>query len=282
MRPMPAPPIATESAAPGALPLSVAIICRDNLGTIGRTIDSVRAIASQIVALDSGSTDGTLELLESRAVEVHRVDWPGHIAQKNRALDACTQPWTLSIDSDESLEPELIRAVREAIERNDPAIGGYEVNRRVWYAGRPLNYAWQPEWRLRLVRTGKARWGGYDPHDKLELTDASLRTARLAPGGRAAGVMRHDAMPTVAEFLHRQIEHARIAARSYQGLGKRTSPMKLVTSPAGAWLRQMIARSAWRDGWRGWVAAGATAFAAGAKHAALLELQHADPESESR
>lgn len=262
-----------------ALPLSVAIICKDNAPTIARTIDSVRTIASQIVALDSGSTDATLDILLSRAVEIHRVDWPGHIAQKNRALDACTQPWTLSIDSDESLEPALVEAIREAITRDDPAIAGYEVNRKIFYAGKMLNHAWQPEWRLRLVRTGKARWGGYDPHDKLELTDPAHRTARLA-GVSAA--MRHDAMPSIGAFLHRQIEHARIAAVSYQRLNKRTSALKLVTSPAGAWLRQMVLRSAWRDGWRGCIAAGATAFAAFAKHAVLLETRRPhsnDPEN---
>ncbi len=247
------------------LPLSVAIICRDNHATIARTIDSVRPIAAHIVALDSGSTDGTLDILAARGVEVRRVDWPGHIAQKNRALDACTQPWTLSIDSDESLEPALVEAIRDAITRDDPAIAGYELNRKVFYAGRLLHHAWQPEWRLRLVRTGKARWGGYDPHDKLEPIDPGARTGRLS------GVMRHDAMPTVADFLRRQIDHARIAARSYQSMNKRTSPLKLITSPAGAWARQMVLRAAWRDGWRGCVAAGATAVAAFAKHAVLLE-----------
>ena len=88
--------------------------------------------------------------------------------------------------------------------------------------------------------------------------------------------MRHDAMPTIGAFLHRQIEHARIAASSYEKLNKRTSAAKLVTSPLGAWTRQMIMRSAWRDGWRGCVAAGATAFAAFAKHAVLLERTRAD------
>lgn len=260
------PGAAPQSGSPlPRLPLSVAIICKDNAATIARTIDSVRAIAAQIVALDSGSADATIELLESRGVEVRRVDWPGHIAQKNRALDACTQPWTLSIDSDESLEPELVRSIRDAITRDDPAIAGYEVNRKIFYAGRMLDHAWQPEWRLRLVRTGKARWGGYDPHDKLQCTEHGARTARLE------GTMRHDALPTIGAFLHRQIEHARIAARSYQSMNKRTSALKLIASPAGAWLRQMVLRSAWRDGWRGCVAAGATAVAAFAKHAVLLE-----------
>ncbi|MCA9307091.1 MAG: glycosyltransferase family 2 protein [Phycisphaerales bacterium] len=260
---------ADDSGSAAPLPLSVAVICKNNHSTIERTIDSVRPIASQIVALDSGSSDGTIEILESRGVEVHRVDWPGHIAQKNRALDACTQPWTLSIDSDESLEPDLARSVGDAITRDDPTVVGYEVNRRVWYAGRMLNHAWQPEWRLRLVRTGKARWGGYDPHDKLEPIETGANTKRLA------GVMRHDAMPTLGAFLHRQIEHARIAAESYEQLNKRTSAAKLVTSPVGAWARQMILRSAWRDGWRGCVASGATAFAAFAKHAELLERTRA-------
>ena len=265
----------SEGARPGArVPLSVAIICRDNESTIGRTLASLGALGEvEIVGVDSGSTDGTIGILERHGARVVRQEWLGHVRQKQVALEACTRAWILSLDSDESLEPELAASVLGAVGRDDPGIGAYSMNRRVFYAGRFLNHAWQPEWRTRLVRRGAAAWGGYDPHDKLDLTDAArsrgLRVERLA------GVMRHDSIPTIAEFLAKQASHARIAARSYREMGRRGSVPKLIVSPVGAFLKQVVGRRAFLDGWRGWVAASATAAGALMKHAALIEMTRA-------
>ena len=258
------------------LPLSVAIICRDNESSLPRTLDSLLPLdPAEIVGVDSGSTDATRRVLEDRGARVVHQDWLGHVRQKQHALELCTQPWILSLDSDESLEPELSVAIREAVERDDPSVGAYSLNRRVFYAGRFLNHAWQPEWRTRLVRHGQASWGGYDPHDKLDLTDEArgglgLRVDRLR------GVLRHDSMETISAFLAKQASHAHIAARSYRAMGRRGSVAKLVVSPTGAFLKQVVVRQAWRDGWRGWVAASATAAGALMKHAALIELSHTD------
>lgn len=252
------------------LPLSIAIICKNNQSSIARTLDSVRAIASQIVAVDSGSTDSTLDILKQYGAEIHPQAWLGHVKQKQRALELCAEPWILSIDSDESIEPELLAGIRIAIERNDARISGYEMNRKVWYAGAFLNHAWQPEWRLRLVRKGAARWTGYDPHDKLVLNDAT-NTKSIA---RLEGVMRHDSIPSIAEFLKKQVDHGRIAAEALCARGTRTTPSRLITSPVGAFLKQLVRHQAYRDGWRGWVAAGSTAMSTLAKHLCMLERQN--------
>src|SRR5215468_6088436 len=119
----------------GPLPLSVSIVCRNNDRTIGRTIDSVAGLATEIVAVDSGSTDGTIPLLERHRARIIRTDWKGHVATKQMALEACTGDWVLSLDSDESLEPDLQASIREALDRNDQRAHGYEVNRKVWYRG---------------------------------------------------------------------------------------------------------------------------------------------------
>jgi len=250
-----------------ALPLSVAIVCRDNERTIGRTLESVKGLAAQVVAIDSGSNDGTIGLLEAHGAEVHRRAWMGHIATKQAALDLCSQPWILSLDSDESVEPALRRSIEEAVLRAAPDVAGYEVNRKVWWDGAWLRHAWQPEWRLRLVRAGCARWGGYDPHDALEPLPGKGRVDRLS------GDLRHESFASMREHLAAQVAHAERAAESYDRLGRRASVSSLVVSPVGAWLKQMVVRSAWRDGWRGWSAASATAAATLMKHLLLLERQ---------
>lgn len=252
------------------LPLSISIVTKDAAHTITRTLDSVQGLASEIIALDSGSTDGTIDLLRARGATVIDQPWLGYVEQCQRALDQCSQPWVLHIDSDESLEPALRSAIEQAVRHDDPNIAGYEVNRKVWYAGRFLKHAWQPEWRLRLVRRDQVRWGGFDPHGQLEVI-GSGRVERLT------GDMRHDSIATgIANFLAKQAFWARSAARAQSKAGRRGSVMRLIFSPISAFTKQIIIRSAWRDGWRGWVAASATSIASAMKHAALIEESHQD------
>jgi glycosyltransferase involved in cell wall biosynthesis len=255
------------------LPLSVAIVCKNNASTIGRTLDSVKGLAAEIVAIDSGSTDETIAMLERAGARVIRSAWLGHVKTKQLAIEQCTQPWVLCLDSDESVEPELARRSRPrgswTRQRYRPC-RGYEVNRKIFYAGKFLNHTYQPEWRLRLVRKGAAAWGGLDPHDKLSLTatgDAAGRVERLR------GDLRHDSWATIAEHLSKQVGHARVSAESLFNEGRRTNGGRLVVSTVGALFKQIVLRSAWRDGWRGWAAAGSAAAGTLMKHVILLERQ---------
>ncbi len=257
------------------LPLSVAIVCCNSEGTIERTLTSVADLAAEIVCLDSGSTDATLDICRRFSVRCEHQDWLGHIRQKQLALERCTQPWILSLDSDESLEPDLRDSITAALQQDDPQVAGYRINRKVYYRGRFLDHAWQPEYRLRLVREGAAKWGGVDPHDQLVLSDPQARVVTLS------GVVRHDSFRDMADYLRKQIALSRAGARAYRTLGKRTSLLQLATSPCAAWCKQMLVKSAWRDGWRGWVAASATAAAALMKHLILLdEVRAGDEEAQ--
>jgi len=257
------------------LPLSVAIVCKNNASTIGRTLDSVNGLAAEIVAIDSGSTDDTIAMLERAGARVIRSAWLGHVRTKQMALEHCTQPWVLCLDSDESVEPELSREIERVIGADGAGgpgadrIDGYEVNRKIFYAGRFLNHTYQPEWRLRLVRKGAAAWGGLDPHDKLSLTSGE-GAGRV---GRLRGDLRHDSWTTIAEHLAKQVGHARVSAESLLREGRRTNGARLVVSTVGALFKQIVLRSAWRDGWRGLAAAGSAAAGTLMKHVILLERQ---------
>lgn len=250
--------------------LSIAIVCKDNIATIWRTVESVRDLAAEIVAVDSGSTDGTIELLERVGARVIRSEWLGHIKTKQKALEACTREWVLCIDSDESLEPELIASIRAAITRPQQAgADGFEVNRRTYYRGRPLRHVWQPEWRVRLVRRGAAAWAGFDPHDSLRLTGDR-------PAARLPGHLRHDSFPTFSEHMRKQWSHATTMANSLHRAGVRGSYLRLLCSPAGAFLKQLVIKQGFRDGYPGYLAAASTAVAALIKHATLIELDRSN------
>ncbi|RMH13677.1 MAG: glycosyltransferase family 2 protein [Planctomycetota bacterium] len=254
------------------LPLSVATVCKNNRQTMERVLDSVAGLAGEVVAVDSGSTDGTVELLDQRGARVIRTEWKGHVATKQMALEACSLEWILHLDSDEPVEADLACSIRTMIEGESTGIAAARVNRKVWYRGRFLEHAWQPEWRLRLVRRehvmrGAIRWGGLDPHDRLEVVDPGVgRVINLK------GTLRHESFASFSEHLSKQIALSRIAAESLHRQGARGSLLRLVTSPPGAMFKQVVLKQGWRDGIAGWLAGGSAAAGALMKHLILLEL----------
>ena len=245
--------------------LSVAIVCKNSAETIGRTLESVADLADEIVAVDSGSTDATLDLLRAAKATIIESDWLGYIKTKQLALEACSGEWILALDSDESLLPELADSIRNALD-NPQSYTGFALNRKVFVDGTPLNNAWQPESRLRLIKANLYHWQGLDPHDHLAPINQPQPVRQLA------GDLRHDSVATWTDFLAKQARHAETMAASMLAAGRTPSRLKLLTSPTAAYLKQMLLRRAFLDGRNGFLAAKATAKATKLKHQALFRL----------
>ena len=256
--------------------LSVMIPCKDNQRTIGRVLESVKGLATQIVVVDSGSSDDTMGIVDACRewigtdrcevvlIETH---WRGYVKTKQLALDACSHAFTLWLDSDEPVTPELATSIRRAMSNDVEAA---TVNRVVEYKGRLLKHCWQPEHRLRLVKTelvkaNRARFGGIDPHDYLEV-DADVSIEHLN------GTLIHDSFETFADHLENQRKLSLTSAKSMHAMGKRSSAWKMMSSPAGAFFKQLVLKGSWRDGYAGWLCAGTSAAGALMKHMMLYEM----------
>lgn len=246
------------------LPLSVAIITFNEEANLPRCLESVRELASEIVVVDSGSTDRTAEIAGKFGAVFQSEVWPGHVAQKNKALAACSQPFVLSLDADEEVSPELATTLRDLFADRLPGQDGFWINRRTFYLGQWIHHSWNPEWRLRLVRKERAQWAGRDPHDRLEVAG---QTARLP------GDLLHYSYASLQDHFERTLRYARISAEALKRNGKPCRWYHLVFSPGLAFLKKLVLKSAWRDGWRGWIIAYATFFSVLAKYAFLFEKQ---------
>lgn len=252
----------TISATTSSLPLSVAIITLDEESNLDRCLASLQGMAAEIIIVDSGSTDRTVEVAESYGAHVLHRDWPGHVAQKNRALEACAQPWVLALDADEPLSEELAADIRARFADGEPSVAGFWVNRRTWYLGAWIWHAWYPEWRLRLVRRERAHWEGQDPHDYLTVD---------GPTRRLRGDLLHYSYDGVADHFMRTIKYARISAEAIERQGRPFRWYKLLFSPWFRLFQSLVIKQAWRDGWRGWIIAYSSMFAGFLKYAFLFE-----------
>jgi glycosyltransferase involved in cell wall biosynthesis len=245
--------------------LSVAIITLNEVHRLPELLSAVEPVAGEVVVVDSGSTDGTVELAREAGARVIETDWPGFGPQKQRALEACRGRWVFSVDADEAPDAELVQALgRLAAGEGDPGVVAYEVNRLNAYLGEYVRHAWSPDWCLRVLRRDAGRWSEDAVHERL-LIDGKV--------GRLPGRLLHDSYEDLADHYQRMISYARLGARQLAAKGRRFRAHHLLTRPVAAFARRYVLKGGFLDGVRGVLVAGASAASTFFKYAFLFELQ---------
>jgi glycosyltransferase involved in cell wall biosynthesis len=195
--------------------LSVCVITLNEEANIARTLESVRAIANEMIVVDSGSTDRTVALAREHGAKIFVEPWKGFAAQKNSALAKAAGDWILSLDADEEVSPELAASIRDLLTGPaPPEFAGYTMNRRNMYLKRWLKHSgYYPDPKLRLIKRGAAEFELRAVHEDMKMA---------GPLGHLHGDMIHWAYPTLESF----IEHA----NRYSSLG---AHMEVEKGPAG-------------------------------------------------
>jgi glycosyltransferase involved in cell wall biosynthesis len=230
--------------------VSVIVITRDEEAAIGRCLASV-AWADEIVVVDSGSTDRTVELSRAAGARVTvAADWPGFGPQKNRALDLATGDWVLSLDADEWVSPALAAEIGAAVARTD-APAGFELPRLSSFVGREMRHSgWWPDPVARLFRRGAARFSDDLVHERLVVTGAL---------GRLAEPLRHESFTSLEEVVDKMNRYSSASARMRVARGQGGSVGSAVAHGAWAFVRTYLLRAGFLDGREGFVLAVANA-----------------------
>lgn len=223
--------------------LSLIVIAKNEEASIGRCLRSV-AFADEMVVVDNGSTDKTVEIARTLGARViEKPDWPGFGPQKNRALDAATGDWVLSLDADEWIEPPLADEIRAAIARADAA-DGYNIPRRSRFCGSIVRFCgWSPDYVLRLFRRERSRFSVDKVHEHV---DVKGRVEKLR------NPIEHDSITDLADAEDKIERYAAAAAAALKAKGKTSSPLKAWLRGMGAFLRTYIWRLGFLDGKTGW------------------------------
>ncbi|HEY5330577.1 MAG TPA: glycosyltransferase family 2 protein [Acidobacteriaceae bacterium] len=199
--------------------LSVAIITHNEEQNLPRTLDSV-AWADEIIVVDSGSTDRTVEIARSFSATVIARPWPGFAAQKNFAIAECTGDWVLSLDADEELTPELQQEIRKLFTER-PLADAFTIRRRNLFLGRWIKRGgFYPDAKLRLFRRGTAQFEDRPVHETIVFhgTAATLDNDLI-----------HHAYPTLSTYIEHMDRYSTLGAEILIAKGRTSrSPLAFV------------------------------------------------------
>jgi len=223
--------------------LSLIVITKNEEAAIGRCLRSA-GFADEMVLVDNGSTDKTAEIARSfgaRVVETK--DWPGFGPQKNRALDAATGDWVLSLDADEWIEKPLADEIR-AVLVSAGAADGYEMPRRSRFCGKIVRHCgWSPDYVVRLFRRDRGRFSDDTVHEHVNVGGRVMRLKNS---------IEHDSITDLADAATKIDRYATAAALELTAKGKTSTLAKAKLRGLGAFLRTYIWRAGFLDGRTGW------------------------------
>lgn len=244
--------------------LSALVITLNEEKRLFACLSSVR-FADEIVVVDSGSTDRTLEIARSFTSKVFHQDWLGMNGQKAFALGRASGEWILNLDADEAASSELQQEVPEILSRPRVEEAGFLIPRLTRYQGRWIRHSgWYPDHKLRLFRRVQGRFAGQDPHDEVKV-DGSV--------GRLQGEILHYTYEDLAHQVSALSAYAWAAARAKQEAGERFRLHRLLLHPPGAFLRTYALQQGFRDGFPGFLIAGMNSYYTFLKYARLWELE---------
>ncbi len=222
--------------------LSVGILTFNSEKFIGKVLESVKGVADEIVVLDSGSTDKTLDIAKSFGAKVYYRGFDNFVSQKNYLLYLCSGEWVLFIDDDEVLSNSLKEEIAKV--KKSGKFDGYYVNRLTNYLGKWIRHAWYPDWHLRLARKDKCKWEGAEVHESLKVSGKV---------GYLKGDLLHYSYPSISHHLKKIDMYSTMFAKGAFKKGKRFSLLKLLLSPPGAFIRRFILKRGFMDGFEGFV-----------------------------
>ncbi|MBZ5680580.1 MAG: glycosyltransferase family 2 protein [Acidobacteriia bacterium] len=258
--------------------LSVVIITQNEELNLARTLESVKPLVAdgkgEIIIVDSGSTDRTVEIAESFGAKVFVEEWKGYAAQKNSAIEKATGDWILSLDADEEVESTLVKELvghptdqplpqmspREWCLTMEQATNasanldmlkgrpaGFSIRRKNFFLGRWIQHGgFWPDPKLRLFRQGHGRCEARSVHEIIHLHGRVVTIN--------CGSLIHHSYPTLSDYIEHMNRYSSLGAEMVVAKGKgkvRFSVINIALRPLATFVYNYFFRLGFLDGREG-------------------------------
>lgn len=246
--------------------LSVVLITHNEEANIGRTLASVQPIVAErrgeIIVVDSGSTDRTVEIAKSYGAKVFVEEWKGYAAQKNSAIDKAAGDWILSLDADEEVDQDLAEHVGHLLLGNSrnsrkdgvaiykvavvaSTVHGFWIRRKNEFLGRWIKHGgFWPDPKIRLFRKGSGTFEDRAVHEDVRLGEGGT--------GQLEGAILHHSYPTLSDYVEHMNRYSSLGAEMVVAKGRvRFSAFNIVVRPMATFIYNYFFRLGFLDGREG-------------------------------
>lgn len=227
--------------------LSVIIITKNVESDIRRCLESVKWV-DEIIILDSGSTDRTLEICKEYTDHVFSTDWPGFGIQKNRALTKARSKWVLSIDADEELSDALRHEIKQFLKCPLTQKDAYAIKRVSYFCGKKIQYGdWKNDYVVRLFQNKSTiHFSPVIVHEKLIGYDQL---------GYLKQSLSHYTIKNISQLLLKLEAYSTFGAERAYHEGKKASFFKAILHSLWCFFRGYFLRFGFLDGREGFILA---------------------------
>jgi glycosyltransferase involved in cell wall biosynthesis len=241
--------------------ISIVVIALNEADRIGHLLRHA-AFASEIIVVDSGSTDGTVDLCTAAGATVIHREWTGYADQKQFAMGQATGAWILNLDADEYVPDGLASEIDAALAHAPPSVVAFSMPRLSYYLGRWIRHGgWYPDRKTRLVRNGAGQWVGDGIHERLTVD------GRVQPLSQP---LHHLVYRNIADHVKTANRFSDVHAR-HRGSASALYLLGGIPHTAGKFLECYLWKRGFLDGWPGLIIAMVSSGYVFLKHAKSWE-----------
>lgn len=245
---------------------SIVIICKNEAGVIGNTLQHLSAITDDIIVYDNGSTDGTQDVVKQFSIRLIEGKWEGFGKTKNKANAMAKYDWILSLDADETIDDELKATLTNWKPENEKHI--YRLRFRNFLGNKPIRYGdWGNDTHIRLFSRNSVSWDEAEVHESLILPEASKEIT-------LKGFVLHHTWRDMNDYKEKMNRYALLGAQKYFNQGKKPRFMNLYFSPIVAFLSSYLLKLGFLDGRAGYQCAAMMAYYTKKKYQNLATLNN--------
>lgn len=251
--------------------ISVVIICNNEAHIIARTIAAAQQFTDDIVVVDSGSTDGTQQLVTATGARLLQTGWEGYGTNKNKGVAIARYDWILSIDADEIVDETLAQQL-QTISLTDHTLV-YKILFRVFLGDKMIRFGeWANDAHIRLYNRQYAQWSETQVHETLVfLPGTTIITLK--------GYIHHYTSRNLQDLAAKTVNYAMLNAIKYHRQGKKAGWLKCTMAAGFSFFKNYLLRLGFLDGEAGYTIAKMNAWYTWLKYARLRELNRNDKNS---